>query len=548
MIDLIFNWWNLAVLTLGSIATYWCKKKYDETKSRPLLTSLPGFWTSLGLLGTFGAICYSLHDLNNIPEVIDNTGKTVAEVKAAGGQGLDIMKIISELVPAFTTSIIGLLGALAVTIWSKKKFAEEDINSNNKLLNKSPEEYIRDIAIKMNNLIPAQNELLVELIRLGKKEEINNREYNNRLNNNISNQSQNLKQSIEELVKLYKEQKEQTRVYNDRLNSNISNQSQILKDFIDGFVNRMDGIFQQMQGAIQQQIHTFGEEQFTKTSEILTSITERLSSISSGIMDNQLNSVQTMMSNTNTELVSISQKVTEELSNLTKELQGSLSNLSSVQSDRLDGIMKKYDELATELSEQNSKFAANISAQFHREYEEVQQHNVNSLQQMVDLKNAYQEATSEVMASTINMNQQITDDLRSSLSSFVNDLQTNITNQSSALSDAISTNVKLLQEAYSFIENHIAEIKQNYDQSTLAYADAISNVHQSNANTEKTISATNKSLEFVEETNKKIKEILDIIDNRQDNIEKLTKQINSISSVIVQLQKLESILNKITNK
>lgn len=99
--SLIINWWNIVVLALGLIATFWCNNKYNETKSRPLLTSLPGVWTSLGLLGTFLAICLSLHD-----------------VKTAEGVNADILELIRSLVPAFTTSIIGLVGALVVTIWS----------------------------------------------------------------------------------------------------------------------------------------------------------------------------------------------------------------------------------------------------------------------------------------------------------------------------------------------------------------------------------------------------------------------------------------------
>ena len=64
---------------------------------------------------------------------------------------------------------------------------------------------------------------------------------------------------------------------------------------------------------------------------------------------------------------------------------------------------------------------------------------------------------------------------------------------------------------------------------------------------EKVIAANNKSLQAVEETNDKISEILDILVERQENIEQLIKQISSVSGAIVELQKLESTLNKITN-
>ena len=122
-----------------------------------------------------------------------------------------------------------MLGALIVTVWAKKKFAEEEVEENNRLGNRSPEEYIRDIAVSTQamtsnkNILNKHNELLAELIQLHKDEEEKNREYN------------------------------------DKLNENISHQSEILKEFIDGFVNRMDDIFKQMHDAIQQQVQNFGE-------------------------------------------------------------------------------------------------------------------------------------------------------------------------------------------------------------------------------------------------------------------------------------------------
>ena len=71
--------------------------------------------------------------------------------------------------------------------------------------------------------------------------------------------------------------------------------------------------------------------------------------------------------------------------------------------------------------------------------------------------------------------------------------------------------------------------------------------HRTNESSEKLIAANNTSLQAVEVTNNKISEILDVLVDRQENIEQLTKQISSVSGAIVELQKLESTLNKITN-
>lgn len=406
MIGLIFNWPNFIVLALGLIAFKVCNDKYKETKSRALLNCIPGIFTSLGLLGTFCAICWSLHGLGDVQtEVIDQTGKTLKEVREAGSQNLDIMKIISELIPAFTTSIIGLVGALGATVYAKWVFAKEDAADDKELNNISPEEYIRDIAINT-------------------KEMTSNKSYLDR-NNEL----------LVSLIDLHKEEKEKNREYNDKLNENISRQSEILKEFIEGFVKRMDEIFKQMHGSIQQQVLNFGEEQFSKTSQLLTTITERLSNVSSDIINNQRQSVETMLNNTNSEISNITTSVTDVLGNLTKELQNSLSSLHSQQAERLNTIITNYDSLATVLSMQNSDFATKMTEQMQSEYSKVQEHNVQSLQQMVDLRTAYQEATSEVLTSTISMNEKATADLRESMNALATKLNEQMHNEYSKVQE-----------------------------------------------------------------------------------------------------------------
>lgn len=527
MIDLVLNWYNLGVIVLGSIATWWCYREYKRTKSRPLLNSLPGVFTSLGLLGTFLSIVISLHGLvphdtltvtstatseqaetskksnaNKIIEEgkVDDESKTVEDAQKEGINKLEIETIIGNLIPAFTSSIVGLLCALIVTLWTKRIFAKEDNDEAAQLQNKSPEEYIQEIASNTQSLS-------VQYVTLKK------------------------------LFDLHKDEQARNKEYNKKLNDNISKQSEILKDFIDGFVKRMDDVFKTMQGNIQKQVEDFGQEQFSKTSMLLESIANNLSTVSANIIDNQLKSVETMMSNTNTELSTIKTGVTGALNDLSTQIQGSLTSLSTEQLNRLNEILSNYDTLASSLS-----------AQMQKEYQSIQDHNVNSLQQMVALKEAYQEETSKVMSSSIKMNEKVTEDLRTSMSGFVTELQSRIATECDSLSSAIKTNVESLNSAYQFIESLVAEIRQNYDQSALAYEHAVKNVHLSNESTEKAIKATNDSLAAVVETNQKIDEVLEIMNTRQENIERLTKQISSVSSVIVELQKLESTLNKIANR
>ena len=180
--------YNAAVLVIGGVFTIGFIRTYNRTKSRQLLNSLPGLWTSLGILGTFMAICISLGEIS-VTSSIAKEGMTLGQIAALGGAGdVDIKRIISDLIPAFSTSIWGLIAAFSITAWSKCVYAKEDSAIDARINNKTPEEYIHDIA------------------------------------NAIS------------------EQAIQNKQYNERLNDSINGQSKILETFVNNFVDKMDEI------------------------------------------------------------------------------------------------------------------------------------------------------------------------------------------------------------------------------------------------------------------------------------------------------------------
>lgn len=512
---LIINIPNFVVIAFGGAISWWFYKEYLKTRSHALLNSLPGVFTSLGLLGTFASICWSLYDVNTD----NNTSTTInGAVAVVGAQGLDIKVIISRLIPAFTSSILGLLCALLATVFSKYVFAKEEMEERERLKNRTPEQYIQDIAENskmlksMDSLLSQHNKQLTKLINIQETQDNNYREYN------------------------------------DNLNNNIQHQNEVLKEFIDGFVNRMDDIFIKMNGAVEQQVKSFGEEQFTKTSQLLSTISENLSRVSTDIISQQKNSVETMLAKTNEDVNGISSKVTTVLDQLSTNIMGSLDTLGSQQGERLNGIIENYDKLATKLSEQNTSFAEKVNTQINDEFAKVHQNNTENLRKMTELQDTYRELTSDMLTNALSMNETATNNIRESLGGFVESMQSTLSLQCTTLKNAISSNVESLNKAYSFIESLVAEIKQNYDQAVLAYGDAVNIAHRTNESSEKAIIATNKSLVSVEETNNKIGAVLNILTERQENIENLTKQIGSISDTIVSLQKLESALNKIVNR
>lgn len=497
MTEIEFKWLTepLAVLLTGKgvfiasvVITIFFGLIYYKNRSRQLLNSLPGLFTSLGLLGTFVAICNSLGDINQ--------------------DSLEIDTIIRNLVPAFTSSIAGLISAFFATAGCKIWYSYEDRKLEKKINLQTPEECLYNLTL----LATTTNESLSRI--------------------------------SQQLV----EQSAKNEVYNKRLNTTISQQSKILEQFINDFVKRMDDIFTKMHGQIEQNIKDFGEEQFKKCADTLEALTDKMSSLSTGLLEEQKTNVQQMIDGTNSELQSVSNTVTEQINALCAQMSSALTTLRTSQDERLTAIVSNYDALSERLASQNSDFAEKINAQMNAEYEKIQEQSANSLQQMVDLKDAYTEVNQEMLQSSTAMNREVSAELRNSLSTFVSDLQKTVTDEVNVLSTAIVTNVEALEKSYAYISDHVRNIKGNYESAAQAYIDAVNTAHRMNESQENMLTTINDSMKHVVHTNEKVDEVIAVMEERQDRIENLISHINEISTTIETLQKLESQLNRIANK
>lgn len=450
----ILNGWG--VFGISSVIAIIFILIYRRNKSRQLLNSLPGLFTSLGLLGTFVAICNSLGDIHE--------------------DSLEIDVIIRNLIPAFTSSIAGLISAFIATAACKIFYSYEDKKLDDKVNRMSPEECLYDISKQLT------------------KQESQNKEYN------------------------------------DRLNSTISQQSAILEKFINDFVEKMDDIFISLHGRIEQNIKDFGEEQFKNCADTLEALTNKLSALSTGLLEEQKTNVKQMIEGTNTELQSVSNNVTEQITTLCTQMNSALASLNSSQNERLTSIVDNYNSLSERLASQNSDFAEKINSQMNAEREK------------------FVEVNQQMLHSTTSMNREVSAELRQSLSSFVSDLQMSVSNEVNMLREAITTNVEELRKSYSYISDHVANIKGNYESAAQAYIDAVNTSHRMNESQENMLSTINDSMKHVAHTNEKIDEVIDVIEERQERIENLISHINEISTTIETLQKLESQLNRIANK
>ena len=468
-------------ITLGFLISY------KFTNSRQILNSMPGLFTSLVLLGIFAAICNSLGDISE--------------------DSLQVDKIITNLIPAFTSSIAGLICAFFATLFCKILYAAQDKKLEKKIKNKSPEECLLEIA----------------------------------KNTQIANNK------LDEITRVLSNQTVRNGEYKYKLTSTISTQSSIMENFIEGFVKRMDSIFVKMHDQIEQNIKSFGEEQFQKSAVVLQELTNNLSQISKQLLDSQTTNVEQMIDNTNSELKQVSNVVTNQMNQLCSQMTNALSNIGSNQNQQLTSIIENYDNLSSRLAGQNGEFAEKMLSEMNSQYDKFQNHNVENLQQMVALKDAFNEVSTEIIHSAKQMNQEVSSELRSSLSEFLNNIQNSISDEISVLNRMIETNVINLQKSYSYISDHVANIKGNYESSAQSYIDAVNNAHRMNESQEKMLNTISSSMNSVVKTNEKVDTAIHILEERQDKIENLLAHIQEISTTITTLQKLEHQLNRIAS-
>ena len=303
--DAIFNIWNYVVLFGGGLCALILSIVYKKTHSRPLLNSIPGIFTSLGLFGTFMAIVFALGDIkesdfSNIKaetekeitisqgmsaeeEVDAENGARTADTKTTSDGTDNTIKIIRQLVPAFTSSILGLILALLATVVCKIIFALEDNKLDKKVEGKTPEECLYGIM-----------------------------------------------EQASETTKLLRSQESETKLYNEQLKSNIVEQNQILQKFIDGFVEQMGDIFDNMKSSIATQVETIGNDQLTKAEGVLASISEQLGAVTTKLLDAQKDSVKELVEKTNTQLETMAQSVASQYELIQKNASDNVATMTAL--------------------------------------------------------------------------------------------------------------------------------------------------------------------------------------------------------------------------
>ena len=327
--EAIFNIYNYVVVFGGGIIAVILWYFYQKTHSRPLLNSIPGIFTSLGLFGTFMSIVFALGDINesDFSNVRAETDTKIAvsqsmsaeeEVDAENGvrkvdaiktnsNGTDnTIEIIHKLVPAFTSSILGLILALFATVACKIIFALDDDKLDKKIESKTPEE------------------LLYEIM-----------------------------EQASETSKILKSQENETKLYNEQLKSNIVEQNKILQKFIDGFVEKMGDIFDNMKSSIATQVESIGNEQLSKAEAVLSSISEQLGTVTTQLLDSQKNSVSELVEKTNSQLETMAQSVASQYELIQQNARDNIATMTALKEQYAQANVNMLQQ-ATDMNKQAS--------------------------------------------------------------------------------------------------------------------------------------------------------------------------------------------------
>ena len=314
----IFNFYNALVLFGGGAIAVWFIRSYAKTKSRPLLTSLPGIFTSLGLLGTFLSIVISLGGIRSsdfsmndkstsivimdIEESKPDSVITEEAIDAENGlintreasenpSGNDkTIEIISGLVPAFTSSILGLIMAFLATVVTKWIFAREDAMIDERTNNKSPEENLYNIFLLLEN------------------------------------------------------QKETTEEYNRQLKGNIEKQNEILRNYLQGFEEKMGTIFDTLKTSIANKVETIGSQQMSRAEGILNNISEAFAGVTKDILDAQKHSVEGLVNETKEQLTTMASNIASQYELIKENANSNVATMTALKEQYSKANTEMLDE------------------------------------------------------------------------------------------------------------------------------------------------------------------------------------------------------------
>lgn len=235
--------WVGIFLCVG-LSVFVCKlinNKYKETNSVQLLQYKPTVWTSFGILGTFGSILYCLW---------------VRDIDYS-----DVGQLVTNIVPAFATSFIGVGASIFSSYRVKKAIAENEKKDEDAYKSKtsdSPEIVLHSILQAINSQTTSLKSVVEKEIK-GMKEDLisnltgneasikcvldNQQKLLNSIVDNTSNLQKDMSKSFEESAKniasMYDNTKNHNKDIKDKIGTIVDNLTKFFNDVSENAAKRI---------------------------------------------------------------------------------------------------------------------------------------------------------------------------------------------------------------------------------------------------------------------------------------------------------------------
>jgi len=314
----------------------------------------------LGILGTFIAIVISLDSGEN-------------------NNFSDINQLVSDIIPAFQTSIIGIIGAIITSVIVKILFAIEDRKEEDKYRsevndNISPELFLN----RMHLSLEKNNSLLRELISLT---QLQQRE----VINEMVSQKDTLKEFLDEFIhqlrsfysEIFETTSEHAKVVIDGYLHGIK---QVIDPMHTDIVNHIDGLL----ATHTQTINEYMQEEDRNLKKISSGIIVALNANSEAVVSSikcveeaELNNIKDLTAAFNSEMNQILQSIKNHIQEENKEL----ANISSEIIVALDTNSKAVVSSIERVEETELNNIKGITATFNSEINQISQSITNRIQE-----------------------------------------------------------------------------------------------------------------------------------------------------------------------
>lgn len=434
--EILFIYINWIVIGIGLLLTTTIYFYYRHTKSRQLLNYTPNVWTSLGILGTFVSIVYVFKGSN-----IDWT---------------NINLLVQNIIPAFETSIIGIIGAIITSIATKMIYASEDkeeVDTYDKQFEYSPEQYIgliyQQIKEQYDAIIEeskAQRSLTEKMLS----------DFTEKLKDFYNNMYEEEKHHMQELTEQY-----------------LSGINEIIKSTHGTIKDKFEELFIEHTNALKKLMENENAIFATLTNNISSTINKKSQEMSTAIKDignAQSSAIQIIANETKQQVSEIAKANEQAMSDIVLKNSTSIKGISEEIQHRVSGITIEYIKLLSTLKSEFEELTKNLPG----EIENVKSELISTVVQITKQKyNTLSEDNKNFVAQLLqkieDYEKQITMLSSQSQSQWLSATNAALTKLLNRVNDDVTSNTTLLKETTKELGGNLTMVSDTLETATKDY-------------------------------------------------------------------------------